>query len=506
MRLQDIIAYSPDQPRDDHGRFGSGVSNDAVANFQKRITQINNTPASIIQLYNSVVDKQAADRNLASWQTSESTGGELPIQQQSAIRDYAGFGFARVNGYLRAVAAFKQAPEMGPQGACNTCEALDKVTAAPLPVDLELFRGASLSNSAIEKMTPGSVISDAAYVSTSMDAVLPTRFVSGDEYSVLFRINAPKGTPGFALGQHAGAAEQEVLLPRGARFRVDSVSSASAKQVFGDTLKSYSSTLADKRYKVVGVTYLGPQTSPFGKSRVSASSVTSKPGRGARFVWQSGDITVTPKGITAGGPGSGPRKGYITPSGDFETKLKPPHYFSHDDVAQKLGFRNDHHATASGLLRVRSEHITVPAPGLWHGYQGKDTPAIRAMIQKDLAKQSSIDQVTIDLHADKSFNVPTTTYEGTVALVRKQLNGIKAEGESLINLNIAPIPTFHPPSSKNPQRVPQPMPFDGWKRGASKAARENAKGDMYTTMQRLRNVAPRPVITQTTQYQALLGW
>ncbi len=500
MRLQDIIAYSPDQPRDDHGRFGSGTNNDAVANFQKRITQINNTPASIIQLYNSVVDKQAADRNLASWQTGESTGGELPIQQQSAIRDYAGFGFARVNGYLRAVAAFKQAPEMGPHGACNTCEALDKVTAAPLPVDLELFRGASLSNSAIEKMTPGSVISDAAYVSTSMDAVLPTRFVSGDEYSVLFRINAPKGTPGFALGQHAGAAEQEVLLPRGARFRVDSVSSASAKQVFGDTLKSYSSTLVDKRYTVVGVTYLGPPASPFARKQVTASSVTNKAGRGARFVWQSGDITVQPKGISAGGPGSGRHpgdnyKGWMHPNGKYTYVSQ--HVSPESLRALNPRFKSVDEAYNAGYIRHVHEMNSDNDMEMEHGFQYKGSPDTDARVLKALR-----DVKDGTVYIDRDDN----SFDGTPAEARAHMRAISAEGESLINLNIAPIPTFHPPSSKNPQRVPQPMPFDGWRKGASKAARENAKGDMYTTMQRLRNVAPRPVITQTTQYQALLGW
>lgn len=63
--------------------------------------------------------------------------------------------------------------------------------------------------------------------------------------------------------------------------------------------------------------------------------------------------------------------------------------------------------------------------------------------------------------------------------------------------NTAPIPNEHPPSLKNPKRVPIPTAQDGWRKGDSKAARAQALQDLVLIHARLRRQIGKPEIAQT---------
>lgn len=65
---------------------------------------------------------------------------------------------------------------------------------------------------------------------------------------------------------------------------------------------------------------------------------------------------------------------------------------------------------------------------------------------------------------------------------------------------LSPLPSVHPPSLKNPQKVPIPMAQDGWKRGASKQQRAQAMQDLVEIHKRLRRQFGKPEITHGAHY------
>ncbi len=64
-------------------------------------------------------------------------------------------------------------------------------------------------------------------------------------------------------------------------------------------------------------------------------------------------------------------------------------------------------------------------------------------------------------------------------------------------IGLAPISTFNPPSLKNPIKVKVPTAQDGWHRGDSKAARDQAIADLVEIHKRLRRQIGKPEISQT---------
>jgi hypothetical protein len=66
--------------------------------------------------------------------------------------------------------------------------------------------------------------------------------------------------------------------------------------------------------------------------------------------------------------------------------------------------------------------------------------------------------------------------------------------------NLQPLPNSHPPSLKNPQKVKIPTAQDGWKKGASKAARKQAMQDMVEIHKKLRRQIGRPTVSKTADY------
>lgn len=58
------------------------------------------------------------------------------------------------------------------------------------------------------------------------------------------------------------------------------------------------------------------------------------------------------------------------------------------------------------------------------------------------------------------------------------------------------IPSSHPPSLKNPQKVKLPSAQDGWKQGDSKKARQQAIDDLRVIHERLLRMGKPTVVRQ----------
>jgi hypothetical protein len=64
---------------------------------------------------------------------------------------------------------------------------------------------------------------------------------------------------------------------------------------------------------------------------------------------------------------------------------------------------------------------------------------------------------------------------------------------------VTPIPTDHPPSLKNPQKVKWDNPTDGWHPNDSKKARKDAMERMAVIHQLVRRQIGKPEVSQTAQ-------
>jgi hypothetical protein len=62
---------------------------------------------------------------------------------------------------------------------------------------------------------------------------------------------------------------------------------------------------------------------------------------------------------------------------------------------------------------------------------------------------------------------------------------------------ISPIPNSHPPSLKNPQRVKQDLPTDGWHKNDSKFKKRRAKKDTKEILKRLQRQPGKPEFART---------
>lgn len=139
--------------------------------------------------------------------------------QQSANVYQSAFGmFTEINGALRTGSA----SQLLNQHLAN----LDALFVDRLPRRVTLHRGRQFENAReltahMKGLQPGAVISDAGFVSTSLDATISGQFSGfGRRPAVNYEIRAAKGSTRYRV---LAGSESEILLPRGTNFRVVSV-------------------------------------------------------------------------------------------------------------------------------------------------------------------------------------------------------------------------------------------------------------------------------------------
>lgn len=249
--VADIVKYSDDQPRDDHGRWTSGGS------------------------YTSIDDIKDQERFLETMRSS----WKLPDDQRKAVQYYIGNGYDTINSYLRG-----QANDIHSNTGSllkNEVESIDKAIAdSTLPRNLIVYRGIDLAEVVGNKeLRVGSKLSDRGFVSTSLNKNLAEWFarenspMTYNKPSVI-QISVPKGTNGL----RGNMVDREILLPRGSTLEVTGMRTAL------DRLhQPY--TLITARYagvkKVNKTTVSDLLTQPSGASR-----------RG-RFLWRMSDIELS---------------------------------------------------------------------------------------------------------------------------------------------------------------------------------------------------------------------
>jgi len=127
--------------------------------------------------------------------------------------------------YHRDINAYLRVEEVGDARLRATVAAIDAAIArSRLDADFLLFRGidAAVARQLVAAgLRPGSVLSDAAYMSTSPKLLTARTFASWPERGLILRMRTPRGTIALDASPYSAfAAEQEVLLPRDIGIRI----------------------------------------------------------------------------------------------------------------------------------------------------------------------------------------------------------------------------------------------------------------------------------------------
>jgi ADP-ribosyltransferase exoenzyme len=154
---------------------------------------------------------------------------DLTPEQVQAVKEYTGSMYLTVNPRLRAGKPVAKA-DMKEMKLIDQAFSKAKTTEP-----IEVYRG--LGNSVrYANLKPGESFKDEGFVSTSTDKDTAFNFARGEEETVM-HIQVPKGSKAisvdalsvFKKGGYATRSENEILLNRGASYKVISVTPAKGK-------------------------------------------------------------------------------------------------------------------------------------------------------------------------------------------------------------------------------------------------------------------------------------
>lgn len=195
MSLRDLVAkHLPgehDQSR--HGSWAAGLAPDAM-DFEVQ---------------------DAADAWGRSFYRDWRAG--LDEEESSALGRYQASGYDLINASLRGLAGTAWIPPTLPSHIALLDQALAK--APPLTEDLLVYR--AVDKLALKGVRQGQTFVDQGFVSTTLVETVAQRFTGRLKFPLLAVIRVPKGTRAGYLERREGIRnENELLLPRGLRFRL----------------------------------------------------------------------------------------------------------------------------------------------------------------------------------------------------------------------------------------------------------------------------------------------
>lgn len=152
---------------------------------------------------------------------------ELPSQNLSAIMAYKGSEYGPINSFLRSPLEQRDWTQ---HQLIRTIGDLDHaVDSAPtIPTQIALFRGMALSKPENMIRPVGEIISDGAFVSTSLDVKIAVNFLGLQPFTAetktqifqIILVQRPGGRGIFIDGSTNHYSEAEIILDRGSRFKI----------------------------------------------------------------------------------------------------------------------------------------------------------------------------------------------------------------------------------------------------------------------------------------------
>ncbi len=168
----------------------------------------------------------------------------LDTNEYDAISYYCGYGYEEIKATLRPDSELDEDVRRTKTGMDDAArkkvamavKRMDEVIARErIPIDCDVFhgltslrwmKGAEIVPGSPVDLHPGDLLRDESFTSWSMDPWTSYYFAGGGpdmmgsgRYPTVIRIKNPKGLPGI----YVGGGEQEIILPRGASYRVTAV-------------------------------------------------------------------------------------------------------------------------------------------------------------------------------------------------------------------------------------------------------------------------------------------
>lgn len=229
--VKDRMDYSPDQPRAQDGKFGEGGAGaGGDEDFSKAVHAWTHHQMTSEQ-FKALAARKGAE-NAEHERNVKAFEAKLQPDEKAACTNYSVFAEA-VNGALRS-----GQPPTSPieKHALSVLDSAIRKSAAP--TDMVVFRGIHSAQDPLTHLKPGVVIQDKGYVSTTSSRDIASEFAHQEHTGkldpsstrVIVRIKVPRG--------HAAAPipstykfEHEYVLPRGSKFKINSVAKEGADTV-----------------------------------------------------------------------------------------------------------------------------------------------------------------------------------------------------------------------------------------------------------------------------------
>ncbi len=193
-----------------------------------------------------------------------------------AISNYKDAGYQLVNSYARG--SFRPPTQASENHIKDNVKHLDEVvaTAPRTPEDLTVWRG--IHKDLKDAFVPGDTFVDHGFVSTSLRASIASSAHAYNKDGTVVKIHVPAGSPGAYIDAAAHSCpgnkcENEFLLPRGSKFKINGISDGGA---YGQIV--HASLLPPDR----------PADEIYPKSTTAADPFSGR----NRFCWKLGDVKI----------------------------------------------------------------------------------------------------------------------------------------------------------------------------------------------------------------------
>lgn len=252
---ESALKYDPDQPRDEAGRWTSGGSSGRSSSPYSDMMGVGSMPLGIFadeeideyQKYDRIITESGdwgemsarneGEKYLAASRyyrdEAEEWVGRLTEEEMVALRNYSTEYYVFTNEYARYGDVPDKIELPGTEGEifeismtrAEAATSLEEINSAiekhPLPYDTVLYRGMEQDPG----LSVGDSFSDLAPISTSLSMSVAELHGGDRDDLVVFRIEAPAGTPAAAVSAAGNnLQEMEYLLRGGTSFEVVDVS------------------------------------------------------------------------------------------------------------------------------------------------------------------------------------------------------------------------------------------------------------------------------------------
>ena len=248
-----------DHDQSDHGSWAHGRGFDKITAAERK--DFKKTVAAALDILVKQNDMAIGNKRV-DWSVADRQGWSH--EDVAILRMYTGQGANDINESLRGDYPKQGIHTIYEQAAMT--EALDRMlgSGAKLPKDLTVYRGMSFEDAktaedVLGQWKPGQVWTDPGFASTSVQRNTAQAFANGflaggGETQVLWEISAPEGNSAFPMWNlftHPTEQEGEILFPRNAHYRIDSVESksGSADSTVRQTVTIKATMLADNSVK-----------------------------------------------------------------------------------------------------------------------------------------------------------------------------------------------------------------------------------------------------------------